>query len=86
MKLTTSEAVAILLCHGHICEAFYTKYKRPYYGVYQTIRTPRQIGHITPKQFQEMIEADLIEQSGSRTDKYGNIYHYYHIPSKEDTE
>lgn len=84
MKLTTSQAVSILLYHGHICEAFYTRYKRPYYGVYQTIGTPQQIGHITQKQFQEMLEADLIEQNGTRTDKYGNIYHYYSIPSKED--
>ena len=85
MKLTTAEACTILLANGHICEGIYVHFKRPYYGVYQTIqRRPHQVGHITQKQFQEMIDADLIEQNNSRTDKYGNVYKYYVIPLREE--
>ena len=87
MKLTTAKACTVLLNNGHICEIFYTHFKRPYYGVYQTIqRKPQTVGHITPKQFQEMAEADLIKQNGSQNDKYGNKYNYYFIPFREENQ
>ena len=85
MKLTTAEACTVLLYNGHIRENIYVHRKRPYYGVYQTImRRTHQVGHITPKQFQEIIEAGLIEENSSQTDKYGNVYKDYVIPLREE--
>ena len=87
MKLTTSEVCTILLCNGHICARHSPNFKRPYYGVYQTTyRRVHQVGHITPKQFQEMVEADLIKLTSSRTNKYGHVLNYYEIPLREESE
>ena len=80
MKLTTSEATAILLCDGYISEEFIHCYKRPYYRVMQNVgKIGHQVGHITPKQFQEMLKADLIICYHNRTNKYGDIYNFYKI-------
>ena len=83
-KLTTAAAVRVLLDGGYIAEICPNTGKTRKYRVHRKNELWGIAPHIPPKQFDELIEADVIESTHEdRTDKYGNIYHFYELRTKE---
>ena len=79
-KLTTAEAVRCLLDGGYIAEIFRCNYKTIKYKVHQKYSFRTGIAdYITPKQFDELAAACLIEFTGSKTDKYGNVCNFHEL-------
>lgn len=79
-KLTTAEAVRFLLDGGYIAEIHQCNCKTIKYKVHQKHSLFTGIAdYITPKQFDEMAAACLVEFVGSKTDKYGNVYNFHEL-------
>ena len=78
MRITSLQAIRILLEGGHIAEICPNTGKTRKYKVHKPHNTQGFPDYITPKQFEEMCETGVIESTcGSTTDKYGNICNRY---------
>ena len=77
-KITIAQAVRILLDEGYVCEICLHHCKTRKYTVHRRLNLG-DVNKITPKQFEELAGANLIECTSSRPDKYGNIYNYFEI-------
>lgn len=79
-KMTTAAAIRVLLDGGYIAEMCPNTGKTRKYRVHKKNDLGSIAPHITPKQFDELIGAGVIDSTHeSRTDKYGNIYNFYKI-------
>lgn len=87
-KLTTAAAVRRLLDGGYIAEMCPNTEKPRKYTVHMSDECcVGQIGRITPKQFNDLIGADVIRSTHeSGVDKYGNSYNFYKIEIKWERE
>ena len=78
-KLTTAVAVRVILDGGDISELCPAVGKIRKYKVHKRNDLYGISDHITPKQFEELIGAGVIEYTQDRTDKYGNIINFYEL-------
>lgn len=79
-KMTTVAAVRVLLDGGYIAEMCPNTGKTRKYTVHKKNDIWGIAPHITPKQFNELIGAGVIESTHeSKTDKCGNIINFYEI-------
>ena len=78
MRITSLQAIRVLLDGGFIAETCLNICKARIYKVLSPYNTQDFSDYITRKQFKEMCEAGVIESTcGSITDKYGNICNLY---------
>ena len=85
-KLTTAACIGVLLGEGHICEICPNTGKKSKYNVYTGLKIT-YAGYITPKQFDELISAGLIESTHVHiTNKYGIIYKFYRLSPNESED
>lgn len=85
-KLTTAAAVRVLLDGGYIAEKCPNTGKIRKYTVHKKNDIWGIAPHITPKQFDELVGAGVIESTHeSKTNKYGDIYHFYEIVKERES-
>lgn len=77
-----------LLNGGYICER-QPVVRKAEYELYQPERSPspsKRVGHITPKQFEQLAHHGIIEWNGwpNRTDKYGTVIVSYGLRQEKD--
>ena len=86
-KLTTAEAVRILLDEGYIAEKCPNTGKMRKYTVHKKNEIWGISPHITPKQFDELYSAGVIEHTHEdKKDKYGNIINFYVLSPNESED
>lgn len=77
-----------LLNGGHICESYTNNGRTHKYTVHA--HHPLCLGHITEKQFRQLISNDTINLRNDcpKKDKYGNLYFFYTLalPNTSDQE
>ena len=78
MRITSLQAIRVLLEGGHITEICLNTGKTRIYKVHKPHNIQGFPDYITPKQFEEMCDTGVIESAwNSTTDKYGNVYNRY---------
>lgn len=83
-KMNITNVFRILLDGGYIKEICMNSRKSAVYKVHVKDSVYEITGHITEKQFNELMGAGLLCSTGEqREDKYGNIYNFYELKKAE---
>ncbi len=78
-RLSLALVVRILLNGGFISELIINGKKKNKYFVHAHQGFDGRVGYITLKDFMDLLNADIIERIGDRTNKYGNIIVTYKL-------